>query len=94
MTVIPAKGVAGVSDRTRSARETVMAYLPLRALQGEWVFHAASGMPRSTLPKDDIYSTAVLKAVIPAQAGIQCLSLCTDRPQKEPINASAIKTKA
>ena len=32
--VIPAKGVAGVSDRMRSACGTVMAYLPLRALQG------------------------------------------------------------
>jgi hypothetical protein len=28
------KGVAGVSDRMRSARGTVMAYSPLRALQG------------------------------------------------------------
>jgi hypothetical protein len=33
-TVIPAQGAAGVSDRMRSARETVMAYSPLRALQG------------------------------------------------------------
>ncbi len=32
--VIPAQGVAGVSDRMRSARETVMAYSPWRALQG------------------------------------------------------------
>jgi hypothetical protein len=32
--VIPAEGAAGVSDRMRYARETVMAYPPLRALQG------------------------------------------------------------
>jgi len=32
--VIPAKGVAGVSDCMQSARETAMAYSPWRALQG------------------------------------------------------------
>ena len=32
--VIPAQGVAGVSDRLWSTRETVMAYSPWSALQG------------------------------------------------------------
>jgi hypothetical protein len=32
--VIPAKGGAEISDRMRSARATVMAYSPWRALQG------------------------------------------------------------
>ena len=32
--VIPAQGVAGVSDRMRSARVTALAYMPVRAVQG------------------------------------------------------------